>query len=177
MATYIWSDLHLGHKNIIGYCNRPFTSVEEMNDRLIKAWQARVKKQDVIINLGDVCMGGGYNKEKLTALIPTLPGRKILVMGNHDRAHSANFWRDVGFDEVYPYPIIYRDWYILSHEPLFLNEKIPYLNVHGHTHEKSYDHPSYKNVSVDKTNFEPVDFEVIVKLGMQEQHPTEEIKC
>lgn len=30
--TFLTSDLHLGHKNIIRYCSRPFSSLKEMDD-------------------------------------------------------------------------------------------------------------------------------------------------
>lgn len=162
MATYIWSDLHLGHTNIIKYCNRPFTSVDEMDNLILSNWRKTVKSGDIIINLGDVKMCSKWNQASLKPLIHGLPGHKILVLGNHDRSVPLNWWRDVGFDEVYPHPIIYREWYILSHEPVFLNEHLPYINIHGHTHDKSYDHPSYRNVSVEKTNYMPASFERFV---------------
>ena len=44
--TWIWSDLHLHHKNIIRYCHRPFQSVEAMNEALLAAWKQTVGEAD-----------------------------------------------------------------------------------------------------------------------------------
>jgi calcineurin-like phosphoesterase family protein len=148
-------------------------SVEEMDKALIKTWRDCVGSKDTIINLGDVFMGS-YPKERRMELLKNLPGYKILVLGNHDKNHSAAYWREIGFDEVYPYPIIFRNWFILSHEPLFMNDRIPYVNIHGHTHDKSYRHASYLNVSVDNTEFAPISFESLTAGRMfPEQCPGE----
>jgi calcineurin-like phosphoesterase family protein len=34
--VFFTADLHLGHRNIIGYCNRPFTTGEEMDEKIIE---------------------------------------------------------------------------------------------------------------------------------------------
>lgn len=156
--TYIWSDLHLGHQNIIRYCNRPFEDnpdgVEAMNKLILRNWRETIKGEDTIINLGDVCFR--WNKERLQNTLANLPGKKILIMGNHDRSHGPSWWREAGFDEVYDYPIIYKKWYILSHEDVFLNERMPYINIHGHHHQHKFAGDSYINVSVEQTNYMPV---------------------
>jgi calcineurin-like phosphoesterase family protein len=160
MSDWIWSDLHLGHDAIIGYESRPFLSIDDMNEKLLDAWRSTVDKNDRIWNLGDVALG--LNKDALTRLIKSMPGRKILVLGNHDRDRSIGWWRDVGFDEVYPYPIIFDDFFMLSHEPLYVNKMMPYVNVHGHTHGTSSDNPQQVNVSVDVTGFKPLALSDIV---------------
>lgn len=43
MTYWYTADLHIGHTNIIRYCNRPFSSVEEMNERLLQNLHAEVK--------------------------------------------------------------------------------------------------------------------------------------
>ncbi len=52
MNFYI-SDLHLGHYNVIKMCNRPFSSVEEMDETLINNWNAAVHDEDDVYILGD----------------------------------------------------------------------------------------------------------------------------
>ena len=166
MTVWIWSDLHLGHEAVIKYENRPFEGAPQMSQKLRKSWQEKVKSQDIIINLGDIAFKS--NKGDLTKVISNLPGRKWLILGNHDRGHSMAWWRDVGFERVYDFPIIYEKFYILSHEPIYINQSMPYVNIHGHTHSSSSDHKQMVNVSVEKTGYQPIDFELIkdrFKLG------------
>ena len=44
---------HYGHANIIRYCNRPFTSVDEMDTEIIQRHNEIVKPKDVVIHAGD----------------------------------------------------------------------------------------------------------------------------
>jgi calcineurin-like phosphoesterase family protein len=77
-----------------------------MNTALLHAWRSTVKNGDTIINLGDVSLK--LSKEYLASVIQRLPGHKILVMGNHDRKKPVRWWLDAGFNEVYPYPVVYE---------------------------------------------------------------------
>jgi len=153
MKTFIWSDLHLGHANIIKYAERPFKDVHEMDKTLIKNWRETVGSKDKIINLGDVY----YNKsmEQITKIIKNCPGYKILIKGNHDK-RSTGFYRSIGFHEVYRYPIIYDKYWILSHNNVYINDSMPYANIHGHYHQVSFNNPKLINVSVELTDYKPV---------------------
>ena len=53
---YYTSDLHFGHKNIIKYEDRPFSSIEEMDEALIDKWNKKVKKNDEVYILGDFAL-------------------------------------------------------------------------------------------------------------------------
>jgi Predicted phosphoesterase or phosphohydrolase len=152
------SDMHFGHANIMKYENRPFVSVEEMTDAIIKNWNSTVKRDDKVFVLGDVSF---YDKEKTKEILDKLNGTKVLILGNHDNERSTQWWYDVGFDEVYKYPIIYNNFYILSHEPVYLNENMPYANIHGHIHHLKYDSKQFFNVSVECINYTPIKFEDI----------------
>ena len=81
--TWIWSDLHLGDDTAMEHGNRPFYNVEAMNAALLEAWQACVEPGHTIVNLGDVtCAMTPWRKKAGT--LRALPGRKIVVLGNHD---------------------------------------------------------------------------------------------
>ena len=83
--TNIWftADFHLGHKNIIRYCNRPFEAVEKMNHTIIERLNACVKANDILYFLGDFCMGP---KARAAELRKQIRCKKIFgVPGNHDK--------------------------------------------------------------------------------------------
>lgn len=151
--TWFISDTHFNHENIIKYCNRPFSSVEEMNEYMIKEWNAVVKEKDIICHLGDFALG---SKNEIESLVKRLNGNKILILGNHDK-RGREWFLNRGFVKVYKRLIL--DNYIFSHVPqplkILANGKI---NIHGHTHgENSYlDKNKYMNVSVEVTEYKPI---------------------
>lgn len=161
--AFFIADTHFGHKNIIEYENRPFQSVEEMDINIIENWNKTVKKLEKVYFLGDFSFS---NKKRITELISMLNGYKIIILGNHDKCYSYSWWITSGFDEVIQYPVIYKEWFILSHEPVYINTNMPYANIYGHVHSN----PSYADysgqsfcVSVERINYTPIEFNVIVK--------------
>ena len=82
MTTFFTADTHFGHANIIKHCNRPFSSVEEMDETMIQRWNERVKPGDLVYHLGDF---GFHQKTAQTQkLLDRLHGNKVLLRGNHD---------------------------------------------------------------------------------------------
>lgn len=154
MRIFVIADTHFGHENIIQYCNRPFRSVDEMDNALIKNWNAAVTQQDTIIHLGDFMIG---RKERCKEIVKQLNGKKILIKGNHDR-WTDDFYRESGFAYVSKFPIVYNNFFLLSHTPLQLSETTPYFNYYGHVHndEKFRDTSTSKCVSVEKINYQPL---------------------
>jgi len=85
---YFTSDNHFYHKNIIQYCNRPFESVEDMNEKMVKRWNSVVKPNDTVYDLGDFAMGSGA--KEIEIIFKRLNGKKILIKGNHDAKPTLN---------------------------------------------------------------------------------------
>ena len=81
MKYYI-SDLHLLHENAIKYDHRPFDSIQEMHEAIMKNWNDRVTNGDIVYILGDISLRG--KNEDLIAFVARLKGRKVLIKGNHD---------------------------------------------------------------------------------------------
>lgn len=86
MTTWITSDLHFGHSNIMRFC--PVTrarfnnDVNFMNEAMIREWNDCVQPEDMVYILGDVAF---LSAQKAVAILRRLNGRKILIKGNHDR--------------------------------------------------------------------------------------------
>ena len=160
---FVTADHHFGHKKIIELQNRPFESIEQMNELLIFYWNEVVRPQDTVIHLGDLCMGGRATAEEI---IPRLNGKILLVRGNHD--YNANFYRSFG-DKVSILPHAYQlgiggflPWngVVFSHKPIPLVQ-VPstMINIHGHTHTRpNFETVPYNNridVGVDGWDFRP----------------------
>lgn len=140
--VWMTSDLHLLHTNIIGYCDRPFFDVGHMTDTLIATLQ-KVPNNELIIFGGDMAMG---SYERSVELMRLLPGRKILVVGNHDltRDGKCKLAREKNlFEAVVPFLAwqgYQRRLVVVSHYPIMVPDtykNTPVLNYHGHLHEKT----------------------------------------
>ena len=89
MAIYFTSDLHFGHQSVLTkFEHRPFKNVEEMNEELIRRWNNKVQKGDLVYVLGDMFWKGDCDFVQDT--LKRLNGQIILIKGNHDRwLHNA----------------------------------------------------------------------------------------
>lgn len=124
MKTYVISDTHFNHTRICELTGRP----ADFNQLIIKNWQAIVNKDDLVIHLGDVILG---RNSELKGIMGELPGRKLLVRGNHDREKPI-WYLERGFTVVTD-GIILHD-ILFTHEPEFILPKKVKWNVHGHLH-------------------------------------------
>lgn len=162
--VWVWSDLHLGHTNIIKYSRRPMSSVQQMDEQLLSAAQI-VPPEDFILFGGDLALS---DQETVQAWMDLCPGRKMLILGNHDKGMVGREWRRLGFEaaspclvhplptpqqcEVSPTPIS-RIWW--THYPLY-GSKIPagVVNIHGHIHNNWLPGPLI-NMSVERQGYAP----------------------
>jgi len=171
MKRFLIADLHYGHKNIIDYESRPFENTHEMDKILTENWNKTIGKNDKVYVLGDFSFS---NATIIKSILEKLNGYKILVMGNHDRGHSVSWWLGAGFNEVSENPIIVDDFYMLSHEPLYINKNMPYANIFGHVHGS----PLYQDyssnsfcVSVERINYTPINFDEVKRLILSSNLP------
>jgi calcineurin-like phosphoesterase family protein len=88
MTATIWftADHHFGHANILGFCKRPFATVEQMNETLIAHWNRVVGPQDLVYHLGDIFLMPAVEARKIRQ---RLHGRICLVRGNHDKTADS----------------------------------------------------------------------------------------
>lgn len=127
------SDWHYGHKNVLGFDNRPFISIEQMNEELIRRWNSVVSAGDLVYILGDMF----WCTPKIAApIMEQLNGQKILVKGNHDRWHDSKF--DKLFVKIDEYMEIEDEGrnVVLCHYPIpcFKNHFYGWIHLYGHVH-------------------------------------------
>lgn len=140
MSVFVCSDLHLGHKNIAKF--RHFVSSCEGNTSLIVSdWRQHINKRDVVYVLGDAA----FDQNGLD-ILATLPGRKILIKGNHDDIVTTYAQSQV-FEEIHGMLKYKGMW--LTHCPIHPDEmRKCKKNVHGHVHSKSIMKRSWCGVKI-----------------------------
>ena len=134
MNRYI-ADLHFGHSNIIRFDNRPFGSVEEMNETLINNWNKKVKSNDTTYILGDFCWG---KEPEWIDILDRLNGNKVLIRGNHDLKQMSKALKDKFLYIKERHEISdFGKKIIMSHYPELAYKSSYNPNVfmlHGHVH-------------------------------------------
>lgn len=149
---------------------RPFKTIEEHDNALIKNWNKKVSNDDTIYVLGDIFWN--YNSEQIKEILSQLNGEKHLILGNHDRVshnEKSNCWEEI---TLYKKILIDNYTVILFHYPIADFEGMYRKSIHlyGHVHNNkslidNLDRKSfyYYNVSVDVNDFKPVSFDEIKK--------------
>ena len=100
--TFYTADPHFGHANILKLCSRPFDTIEEMNEALIKKWNAKVSGSDTVYIIGDMF----FRCADPAAILSRLKGKKILVVGNHDSSWMDKVDLKKYFLEVVDFKVI-----------------------------------------------------------------------
>lgn len=160
MTTWFTSDQHYGHTNIISFCKRPFESATEMNEAMIKNYQALVKPKDVVYILGDLAF---CDPEPI---VNRLPGQKHLVLGNHDQRRKNQLHR-LPFNWIKESALVDVEGQsiFLCHHP-WLSWPRGAWHLYGHLHGNP--HPALKyplpfalDVGVDAHHYAPISFEQV----------------
>jgi calcineurin-like phosphoesterase family protein len=133
MNYWVISDTHFGHARMMEFCGRP----EGFERRIQTNLRAHLNPSDVLFHLGDICIGDdAYWNERL---IYDLPGKKVLIKGNHDRKSTSWYYR-IGWDCVVERLDLemFGHRLVLSHRPV--QEPGNFINIHGHHHNVPH-HP------------------------------------
>lgn len=160
MSKYAIADEHYFHEGMITHCERPFRSVEQMNETMIKNNNDNVCAKDDVYHIGDFMVETDF--EKLTSIVRRLKGRHHLILGNHDNFKPFDYI-EAGFLTVHT--ALWVDEMVLVHDPsvyTFCKNELGIL-IHGHVHElyQIVPHKPVVNVSVEITDYSPMNFETI----------------
>lgn len=176
---YFTSDLHLGHTNIIKHCNRPFNSVDEMNEVIIKNINNMLKPNDELYILGDLYFGIRQTENVFEYAKKIKCNHIHLIKGNHDNSYKdlvkLNDEYKV-FETISTYKELKYEkrLFVLCHYPFMDNAwnkaRHGSIDIHGHIHSNNdYNKRQKENgifrydVGVDANNYYPVLIDDILK--------------
>lgn len=158
MKTYITSDLHFGHRNIMKFCPvtraRYQNDLDYMNREMVREWNEIVGSNDLVYILGDVAF---LPAAKAVKIMQQLNGSKILIEGNHDRKLLNDpAFRDC-FSEIHKYLWIEykKQQIVMFHFPIaeFDQQHRGAIHFHGHLHGNTsgLEHFRIRDVGMDAT--------------------------
>jgi calcineurin-like phosphoesterase family protein len=157
-ADFYTADTHFGSERTLKFSKRPFKSVKEMDETIIKNWNEVVSKDDVVYHLGDF---GNFD------VLDRLNGYIILILGNYefDRENlkyvngfhaniAEKFNNTVLYNRVIPLILNGKECLVnMCHRPQDCNKEM--FNLFGHIHKLCMIKPYGLNVGVDCHNFYP----------------------
>ena len=167
--VFFTADTHFGHANVLQLCDRPFETIEQMNETFINNWNKRVTGSDNVYVIGDMF----FRCDDPESILKQLHGRKHLIIGNHDSSWMSKVNVDKYFKSVDLMAVISDGAHAMTlcHYPLlsWKHAKKSYM-IHGHIHTKTdmdfwpllltRDH--VLNAGVDLNGFQPVSFDELL---------------
>ncbi len=176
MTIWFTSDTHYGHKNIIKYNHRPFSSVEEMDEQMIQRWNDIVVPGDIVYHLGDFAFYS--DRKRIEEVLTRLKGQKHLIMGNHDEKRAAqgnSHWASVGH---YKRIKVDGQRVILLHYAMKVwhGSHRGAWQLYGHSHGSLKEDFKSKqfDVGVDCWNYTPISYEKVAEeMGKREFVPVD----
>lgn len=166
---YFTSDLHIKHKNILRFTDRPCRNLDHMEEMIIEDWNKDIKKGDVVYHLGDLCFGKPVDA---VSFISKLNGEIHLLKGNHCNKVMQNELRKL--PNVYAYDSPYHEIkfmkkkIVLCHYPIYCwnGERYGAYMLHGHCHNSFNGHGKMMDVGLDACwenykLFRPISFDEV----------------
>jgi len=174
---FFTSDPHFLHKNIIKYCNRPFSDVNEMNKSLVDNWNSVVGPNDLIFCLGDFSLG---REDDTKRILQSLNGHKVLIKGNHEKSVMKKEYTRDEFDggihnllEIKVNDEEVSDGFqdiVLCHYTLLTWNRSHrgawqlFGHVHGNLDGDPRLSPNQFDVGVDSHNFKPISYQEVKEI-------------
>jgi calcineurin-like phosphoesterase family protein len=174
--SWLITDTHFNHSMLIENGYRP----GDYQEQITRNWKKLVMAEDTVYHLGDVILG---RNSDLAAILADLPGRKILIRGNHDR-ESDGWYERVGF--LFVAQALLIGGIYMTHAPQVTLPDGAVINVHGHlhagTHRNSPNADWCKLLALEVDGYSPVDMIGFVgfspirrKILMPYDQPVEEL--
>ena len=107
---FFTADTHFGHNNILKLCNRPFDTIDDMNEALIKNWNARITGADSVYIVGDMF----FRCADAEKILSRLHGKKHLIIGNHDASWMDQVDLTQYFVDVRDFQVITNGTYAVT---------------------------------------------------------------
>ena len=155
--TWLISDTHWGHDNIIKYEDRP----KDHDVIMLKNWVSMIEWNDTVIHLGDLFFGKGIQ------YLPQLTGNILLVRGNHD-TKSNSWYRDNGITMVLDAFTLktHGNEFVFTHAPLPNMCGFDY-NIHGHLHRNTHrafdSSEQHLLFSIEQEDYKPVELNKFIE--------------
>lgn len=159
-CVFFTSDWHLGHYNCRKWrSEEDGIDVDEHDELLFDNYVDIVKPEDVVWFLGDIVITRDYTeRDYYLTRLACLPGRKRLILGNHDTDWMSDWTSPAAFldvfEQVHSMRKHKRSW--LTHAPIHPAELRGCANIHGHMHRNIVSDERYINVCVEQTNYTPL---------------------
>jgi calcineurin-like phosphoesterase family protein len=172
---FFTSDTHFDHDNILRFSGRPFRSVDNMNEQLIKRWNEVVPHDSVVFHMGDFAFSNGM---RVRDFCTRLNGKIYLCRGNHDRDKTVGAAFHISMvNDVYEITVaVSNDIYqkiFLSHyaHKVWKGSHKGTWHLYGHSHGSLHDDPYSRSmdVGVDTHDYRPYTFSEIEKAMSKKQ--------